>query len=154
LKLVEARRVARDTGDCRLLVASVPYAAWLGLRTTLVQGVPRLELPFRKQLVGNPATPSLHGGVIAAFMETAALLHLMLTLDESRVPKSVDFSIDYLRTGRTVDCHAACEVTRLGRRVAQVQIRAWQGDESRPVALARAHFLLAASSEPEPATAR
>ncbi len=152
MKLEEARRIARESGDFLPLVACVPYAAWLELRSTLVDGAPRLQLPFRKQLIGNPATPSLHGGVIAAFMETAALLHLMLTLEEHRVPKSIDFSIDYLRTGRLADCHAACDVTRLGRRVAQVQIRAWQADESRPVALARAHFLLAASeAEPLPA---
>ncbi|MFP5304322.1 MAG: PaaI family thioesterase, partial [Gammaproteobacteria bacterium] len=88
--------------------------------------------------------PALHGGVTAAFMETAALLHLLLQIDQDRVPKSIDFAIDYLLPGRPEDCYAECEVSRAGLRVAQTQIRCWQTDPGHPIALARAHFLLAA----------
>ena len=62
--------------------------------------------------------------------------------------ESIDFSIDYLRSAHTEDSYAACAVERLGRRVAQVQIRCWQADAAKPVALARAHFLLAADDTP------
>ena len=78
-------------------------------------------------------------------MENTALLQLLLQLDEQRVPKSIDFAIDYLLSGRPLDLHADCEISRLGSRVAQTQIRCWQTDPSRPIAVARAHFLLAAS---------
>jgi len=147
MKLDAARRAAREQGDFMPLVACVPYAGYLDFRIALVDGIPQLHLPFRRSLIGNPKLPALHGGVVAAFMENSALLHLMLTIDEDRVPKSIDFSIDYLRSARALDCYASCLVARLGRRVAQVQIRAWQQDEAKPVALARAHFLLAASAE-------
>jgi uncharacterized protein (TIGR00369 family) len=102
-----------------------------------------LCLPFRPGLVGNPVLQAVHGGVIAGFLESAALMHLLLLLDEQRIPKSIDFSIDYLRSTHPEDSYACCAVERLGRRVAQVQIRCWQGDAAKPVALARAHFLLA-----------
>jgi uncharacterized protein (TIGR00369 family) len=137
-----ARRAAREQGDFAPLVALVPYARYLGVRVVASAQGTRSLLPFRDSLIGNSAIRALHGGVTAAFMENAALLHLMLRLDESRVPKSIDFSIDYLAPGQALDTYAECSVTRLGLRVAQVQIRCWQADEQRPIAVARAHFLL------------
>ena len=143
-KMEAARRLARESRDCTDLLALVPYAAWIGLRIDLSDAAaPVLHLPFKPSLIGNPALPAIHGGVVASFMESAALMHLLLMLDEQRVPKSIDFSIDYLRSAHAEDSWAACAVERLGRRVAQVQIRCWQADPARPVALARAHFLLA-----------
>jgi uncharacterized protein (TIGR00369 family) len=129
--------------DPDALLARVPYARYLGVQLTMNGGTPRFALPFREDLVGNSRLRALHGGVIAGFMENAGLLHLLL-LDSRRVPKSIDFSIDYLRSAQAQETFAACEVERLGRRVAQVQIRCWQADENKPAAVARAHFLLAA----------
>lgn len=144
LSIAEARRLARERGDFDAITGLVPYAGWLGIQMQHDDALPSFTLPFVPMLVGNPRLPAIHGGVTAAFMETAALLHLVYVLDETRVPKSIDFSIDYLRSGQCLDSHARCEVTRLGRRVAQVQICCWQADSARPVALARAHFLLTA----------
>ena len=145
--LAEARRAVKERGDFTLLRERVPYSAFLDVQVTLQDGVPRCRLPYRPSLVGNTALPALHGGVVAGFMENAAVLHLLLLLDERKVPKGIDFSIDYLRSANAADLHAGCEVTRQGRRVAQVQIRCWQDEAGHPgrtreVALARAHFLL------------
>lgn len=145
--LAEARLAAKEHGDFTLLRQRVPYSAFLDVQVALENGVPRCRLPFRQTLIGNAALPALHGGVVAGFMENAALLHLLLLLDENKVPKSIDFSIDYLRSANAADCYAECDVARQGRRVAQVQIRCWQDEPGHPgrtraVALARAHFLL------------
>ncbi|MGH8445477.1 MAG: PaaI family thioesterase [Solimonas sp.] len=141
----EARRAAREHGDYAPLVALIPYARFLGMRAEPGETRLRLRLPFRQSLVGNPRLPAWHGGVTAAFMENTALLQLLLQLDEHRVPKSIDFAIDYLLSGRPEDLYADCEISRLGSRVAQTQIRCWQSDVARPIAVARAHFLLSAS---------
>ena len=151
-ELAEARRAARERGDFTLLRRRVPYSAFLDVQVTLENGVPRSRLPFRQSLIGNVALPALHGGVVAGFMENAALLHLLLLLDESKVPKSIDFSIDYLRSAHATDAWAQCEVARQGRRVAQVQVRCWQDEPGHPgrtreIALARAHFLLGGPDE-------
>ena len=147
MTMEEARRLARERQDCTALLALVPYAVYMGLRIDLSEpAAPVLRLPFKPSLIGNSALPAIHGGVVASFMESAALMHLLLMLDEQRVPKSIDFSIDYLRSAHAEDSWASCAVERLGRRVAQVQIRCWQADPSKPVALARAHFLLAADA--------
>ena len=151
IDLASARRAAREQGGFLPLRQRVPYAAFLDVQVRLVGGVARFRLPSRPTLIGNPALPALHGGAVAGFMENAALLHLLLLLDERKVPKAIDFSIDYLRSANAVDTHAACEVARQGRRVAQVQIRCWQdeagrhgldGGRTREIALGRAHFLL------------
>lgn len=143
--LIQARRAAREQQDFEPLVRLVPYASFLGIQIGLHEGQPRSRLPFRPGLIGNPMLPALHGGVTAAFMENAAMLHLLLQLDEDRTPKSIDFSIDYLLSGRPEDCHAQCEISRAGSRVAHTVIRCWQSDPAKPIAIARAHFLLAAT---------
>ena len=87
---------AASAGDYAPLVALLPYAR-LPRRAHERQGERLCSvLPFRPGLVGNTSIPALHGGVTAAFMENAAILHLLVTLDQARLPKSIDFSIDYL----------------------------------------------------------
>ncbi|TJY62157.1 PaaI family thioesterase [Sinimarinibacterium sp. CAU 1509] len=143
--LLLARQRARNDGEFSALVDCIPYSRYLGVELSLHDGAPLSRLPFRPDLIGNRALPAIHGGVTAAFMENAALLHLLLTGDEERVPRSIDFSIDYLLPGRDTECYARCEVTREGLRVAHCMVRCWQRSPEQPIALARAHFLLSAS---------
>jgi uncharacterized protein (TIGR00369 family) len=126
---------------------SIPYVEYLGIRATGDAEPPLFRLPYQEKLIGNPHLPALHGGVIAGFCETAATLHLIRTLRGAKFPKSIDFSIDYLRSGRPVESFAACEVVRVGSRVALVQVRCWQKGPDVPIAVARGHFLLTASAE-------
>jgi len=138
----QARQTALATGDFAPLIAQVPYVAFLGMQLALHDGRPRASLPFRDNLIGNRVLPAVHGGVTAAFMECAAMLHLLYQLDSARLPKSVDFAIDYLLPARAETLYAECEIGRAGSRVAQIGIRCWQSASDRPVAIARAHFLL------------
>jgi uncharacterized protein (TIGR00369 family) len=124
--------------------ASIPYVDYLGIRAADAAEAPLFRLPYQDKLIGNPQLPALHGGVIAGFAETAATLHLIRTLRGAKFPKSIDFSIDYLRSGRPVESFAACEVVRVGSRVALVQVRCWQQGPQLPIAVARGHFLLTA----------
>lgn len=128
--------------------AQIPYADYLGLRLAEDGARPVFRLPFQDKLVGNARLPALHGGVVAGFAETAATLHLIRALGGAKFPKCIDFSIDYLRSGRPEATYASCEVLRLGARVALVQVRCWQGrGPDQPITVARAQFLLAEASE-------
>lgn len=140
-----ARNAARQHQDHAPLLALMPYARFLGVRMTERDGKPCSHLPFRPSLVGNRSIPALHGGVTAAFMENAALLHLLLAMDETRVPKSIDFAIDYLKPGRAEDTYADCDLSRAGQRVAHVTVRCWQRAPDQVIAIARGHFLLGAT---------
>ena len=117
----------------------------LGLQGVAAGDQPIYQLPFDPALIGNPYLPALHGGVVAGFAESAAMLHLLQRLQGSRLPKSIDFSVDYLRAARPEPCWAACEVVRIGARVALVQVRVWQRRTEQPVVVARGHFLLTAA---------
>ena len=128
---------------------SLPYVEFLGIRQA--PGAPTLfRLPFQDKLVGNPVLPALHGGVVAGFAETAATLHLIVHLKGAKFPKSVDFSIDYLRSGRPQETFASSEIVRVGSRVALVQTRCWQRSPDYPIAVTRAHFLLTDPEDPQP----
>lgn len=145
-RLSEVVASCRAQGNFDRLVEAIPYAAFLGMRCVSEGGALRFVLPARQENIGNPTLPALHGGAIGGFMEHAAIIHLLATMDTPRMPKTVDLSIDYLRAGHYRDCHASCTVTRQGRRVANVMISCWQDDPAEPITQARAHFLLA---EPE-----
>jgi acyl-coenzyme A thioesterase PaaI-like protein len=73
------------------------------------------------------------------------MLHLIGMLRGEKLPKGIDFSIDYLRSGRPEETFASCELVRVGSRVALVQVRCWQKSPDYPIAVARGHFLLTAT---------
>ena len=100
------------------------------------------RLPVQEDIKGNPILPAIHGGVIGGFMELAASLHVIFSLQTEALPKVVDFAIDYVRASLMQETFVACEVVRQGRKIANVKINAWQTKMTEPVATARAHFLL------------
>jgi uncharacterized protein (TIGR00369 family) len=142
-ELTELFANARRRGDTQSIIDFVPYARLLGIEVAEAAGAQlTFRLPFRRENIGNARLPALHGGVIGAFMEHSALLQILWSMETDFLPKVIDFSIDYLRPGRPETIFASCEVLRQGQRVANVAIRAWQGEPERTVATARSHFLL------------
>lgn len=141
---------ARAAGDPDRLVRHIPYARALGAGFREIGNELLFSLAFRHENLGNPHLPALHGGVIGAFMENAAILHLLWRQETTRLPKVIDFSIDYLRPGRPEVAYAYCDVRRQGKRVANVGVTAWQGEgeEQRIIATARTHFLLTVRIRP------
>lgn len=134
----------RAEGDVTAWLEHLPYARHIGVSATPDDTGDGLvfHLEPHAHNVGNILLPALHGGVVAAFMETAGTLDLMFSAREPRLPRIVDFSIDYLRTARVVPTHARCRLLREGRRLANVQVTAWQESEGLPVATARLHLVL------------
>ena len=119
-----------------------PYVRFLGMRAEAAQGVVTGILPFSQPLIGNPVLPALHGGVIGAFMEMTALAQLAFDQPARRMPKTIDITIEYLRPARAQDTYARATLRKVGRRVANVQVEAWQESRSQPVAGMTGHFLL------------
>ncbi|MCJ1884124.1 PaaI family thioesterase [Pseudomonas sp. LA21] len=133
-------REAHESKNYDGLIESIPYARLIGIRCLRLGDEALFHLPANPDNIGNPTLPALHGGVIAGFMENAALLHLLMFMGIPHMPKIIDFSIDYLRAGHFRDTYAQCQVWRQGRRVANVAITAWQTTRAEPIATARAHF--------------
>ena len=59
-----------------------------------------------------------------------------------QIPKTIDFTVDYLRSGLPQDAYAKAEVKRAGRRYASVYVEAWQVDQNKLYSQASGHFLM------------
>ena len=143
MSFLELIAAAKAQGDFNLLNRAIPYARFLDLSVEATDSGPISKLAYDDKLIGNPVLPALHGGVVGALLEHAAIVHLMWEMETARLPKTINLSVDYLRSGRPLDTFAKALVTRRGRRVANVRVEAWQEDRQRPIAHAHAHFLLA-----------
>lgn len=158
MKRPEPVQVVKQRRDAALqkLVAAVPYMQFLGIQIDRRGDELTAILPFDEKLIGNPMLPALHGGVTAAFLEVTAIMELSwamiwedmeagkATEDAPRVhlPKTIDFTVDYLRSGLPRDAYARARVNRSGRRYASVHVEAWQDNRSRLFAQATGHFLM------------
>ncbi len=129
--------------ELEALIGRIPYAGFLGLRPELRGDELTVVMPYLERNIGNPMLPALHGGVIGALMELTAVAQIYVSQGAQRLPKTIDVSIDYLRSGKPADCFARARVTRLGRRIANVAVEAWQFERADPIATMRGHFLVA-----------
>ena len=125
-----------------VVIDAIPYARFLGVEVERVDGSLECVLPFRQAIVGNAALPAIHGGVIGAFLELTALLRLIDESGTDRVPKPINFAIDYLRSAGPQTLRARADIFKLGRRIAVVHVVAWQDDRDKPVASGNGKFLL------------
>jgi uncharacterized protein (TIGR00369 family) len=121
------------------LLDAWPYARFLGVRLEQGEIGPVAVLPFDPKLIGNPILPALHGGVVASFLELAALARLGA---EGRRARTIDITVDYLRPARPVTFYAEARILKLGRRAANLAVEAWQEDRDSPVAALRGHFMI------------
>lgn len=125
------------------ILAGIPYAQYLGVRAEIAGDEMTAILPFSERLIGNPLLPALHGGVTGAFMEMTAMAQLAITEQRERLPRPIGVTVEYLRSGKPVATYARATVKKVGRRIANVQVEAWQDRRSAPIAAMHAHFLLA-----------
>ena len=162
MKRPEPVQVIKKRRDAamRALVSGVPYINFLGIAFDRRGDELTATLPFAEHLIGNPMLPAIHGGVTAAFLEVTAIIELSWSLlwDEiedgrldaesltpetmPRLPKTIGFTVDYLRSGLPRDAYARARVNRSGRRYASVQVEAWQDNRARLYAAATGHFLM------------
>ena len=134
----------------------IPFCRALDLKFRVAHG--RAEVSFKKQdfMLGNTKLKVLHGGVTAAVLDSIAGVAILLKMVEvdpkpdlatqlrefARV-STIDLRIDYLEPASANRFVATANVTRLGQRVANVQM-ALHDDAGRCVATGAAAFSLRA----------
>ena len=148
------------------LVEQIPFCKTLGIKLDCLGNEITAHLPFKKDFIGNPAIPALHGGIIGSFLEITAIIQLswaiflerkddQIKLKKSslevqdtilqRIPKTIDITIDYLNSGRPVESFARAKINKIGRRYASVSVKSWQDEPNKPFAMASGHFLVSNS---------
>ncbi len=158
----EPVQVVKQRRDAALsaLVDAVPYIRFLNITFDRRGDELTSVLHFDEKLIGNPFLPAIHGGVTAAFLEVTSVItlnwaHLWPKIESGeldpetlaagnlpRQPKTIDFTVDYLRSGLPRDAYARARVNRAGRRYASVHVEAWQDHKDRLFAQATGHFLI------------
>ncbi len=163
LKFLQLREQKKDQ-LLQAMIDQVPYIKYLGVKFDRLGDELTAQLNFKKELIGNPAASALHGGAIGSFLEITAITELAWAINSKRVekfsttlnvkedlihpvsfvelPKTIDFTIDYLKVGLSTDAYARAMVNRVGRRYASVSVTSWQFDRNKPFAQALGHFLM------------
>lgn len=132
------------------LLQRLPYARFLGLATRMDGDVLTVTMPFADHLIGNPILPALHGGATAALLELTAIAQAAQSYPRLHLPRPINVSVAYLRSGRPIDVHARARINKAGRRIANVLAEAWQDDPDQPIASLTAHFLVAEPDDDSP----
>jgi uncharacterized protein (TIGR00369 family) len=140
--ILDAITQAKARGELGQLVGAIPYARFIGMSVEVEGEGLVAKMAVLERNVGNAALPALHGGTIAALLESVSIFELIWRVETARLPKTINLTIDYLRSGKPALTFARAEITRHGRRVANVDAVAWQDDPADPIARAFAHFLL------------
>jgi uncharacterized protein (TIGR00369 family) len=141
--MLDLLKRARAEGDFSLIVDAIPYNRFMGISAEVVDGRVIGKLSFAEHLIGNAQIKALHGGTLGALLESTAIFELMWRAETARIPKTINITVEYLRSGKAMDTFARCDITKLGRLVANVRAIAWQDDPDRPITAAHANFLLA-----------
>ncbi|MEM0927957.1 MAG: PaaI family thioesterase [Pseudomonadota bacterium] len=115
------------------LTANSPISEWFGLVTGVENGEHRFRLTFDEPHIGNPVIRALHGGVISAFLQHAATLEVLSRVGPGVKARSISVHTSYLRGARDQDFVASVKIERIGRRIAFVEARGWQGSEDEAI---------------------
>ncbi len=142
MTLVESIAEARRTAELGPVVQRIPYMAWMGIEMRVEDGAVRGLMKRSDMLIGNYVHRALHGGTLGALLESTAVFQLLYSAESENLPRIVNITIEYLRSGKDTDTHARAIIEKLGRNVANVRAVAWQADEEKPVAAAYCHFLV------------
>ncbi len=129
------------------LGGDAPQAVAIGLRFVSAQGgVAVGELPWRADLVGDPASGALSGGAILTILDHLGGSSVFSALGASGAADvasiaTLDLRIDHVRPsrrGETITARAHCY--RVTPTVAFVRAAAFETDEADPVATVQAAF--------------
>ncbi len=138
-----------------VLEEKIPFCKLLGMKLTdLNADHPKLTIHKQPELIGNFSQGMLHGGVIASVLDSIGAVGVLLKMAQ-QTPRqtameqvaefaqmsTIDLRIDFLKPARGDVFIASAEVTRLGRRVANVLMQ-MHDQEGVRIATGAAAFIL------------
>jgi len=129
------------------MAGGTPQSQALGFQFVSVsQGRGSMAVPWREDLVGDPDTSVIAGGVVTSLLDHTCGLAISSAAASSRGmfgTATLDLRIDYMRPARPragVTAEAHCY--KLTRTIGFVRAEAWDEDRADPIATAQAAFAL------------
>jgi len=109
---------------------SIPMHKFLGLKIELLEeSFVRIQVPFRKELVGDFRNNRWHGGVIATVMDSVGgvigAMHFTSLQDKI---STIDLRVDYLRGAEPEAIMVEGKIVRFGNRILVARMKAFQND--------------------------
>ncbi len=141
-----APRVSEDDSALNVLKPQrlhSPQALALGIELVSLEPQVVLKIPYREDLIGDPETGVIAGGVVTTLLDTTCGWATAVALTELTTIATLDLRIDYMRPaepGKAIFATADCY--KLTRSVAFLRALAYDDDPSDPVAAAQAAFML------------
>ena len=131
-------------------MTKVPHAAALGIEYVSADGgVGVLRVPWKAELVGDPDTEVIAGGVVTALLDHVCGLAVQAGRTHPTPTATLDLRIDYMRPARPrAGVTARAECYKYANTIAFVRATAYDDDPNDPVATAQAAFAL---TQPIPA---
>lgn len=144
------RQIARG------MMEATPYAKAIGLEALdFDRGRAQAHVPYRDDLVGDPDSGVIAGGVVSALLDHTCGMSVMTALGAPTTIATLDLRIDYMRAakpGAAIVADAHCY--KVANAVAFVRAVAHDGDTEDPVANATAAFMLNSSAGRKPGANR
>lgn len=132
----------------RTMMQWTPQGRALGIDVTRIEGGKVWgRVPYRAELVGDPETGIIAGGVLTTFLDQLCGMAAVLAMPVPTSVATIDIRIDYMRPaipGRDVCAEAYC--TKLGRNVAFIHAVAFEDAADNPIAHAVAAFMVDSSA--------
>jgi uncharacterized protein (TIGR00369 family) len=130
------------------MAQQTPHSSALGLEFVSVEaGVGILKVPYRDDLVGDPRTGVLAGGVITALLDHACGLAVKAAALDFDATATLDLRIDYMRPAEPRrDILARAHCYKLTHTIAFVRAVAYEDDPDDPIAAAQAAFVRAGAA--------
>ncbi|MDO8380094.1 PaaI family thioesterase [Phenylobacterium sp.] len=136
------------------MVETVPQAAALGFKlVSVADGRGSILVPWRAELVGDPATGVIASGVVTSLLDHCCGLAISSAKNERFPTATLDLRIDYMRPAAPhAGVTALAHCYKMTRSIAFVRAHAWDEDPEDPIATAQAAFIL--NGAPAPGAAR
>ncbi|MDG1485605.1 MAG: PaaI family thioesterase [Porticoccaceae bacterium] len=127
----------------KLAMERTGHGAALGFELTRVgRGEVEMSFPYKDEVVGNPVTGVVHGGVIVSLLDTCCGCAAISVLKRPSVTPTMDLRLDYMHPAEPGQpIYVSAKVYRDTSNVIFCRGSAWQDDPENPIAHCVATFM-------------
>ncbi len=136
-------------GGGQMLLDTLPHAKALGMKMEdYAKGNATIRVPYREDLIGDPETGVIHGGVVTTMLDNVSGVAAFLAFSHPMPIATLDLRIDYTRPakpGQDLIAHAECY--RLTRSIAFVRGFAYDEDQDDLIATSVGAFMIGSNKQ-------
>ncbi len=128
---------------------NIPHGQALGIEFVYAEPYKAgLKIPYKEELVGNPLSGTLHGGVLISLMDSVGGMAVFCSLSKMEPIATLDLRLDYLKPATTSESiMAEGECYKLTNTIAFVRATAYQGEPTNTIATCVATFMRGSSNK-------